>query len=175
MTRGHDRGMLQRGPAVPVPSAALVQQFEAAPPGKLYCLHGSSGVFRMSLAAASHVLLKNIPVTLVDGTNRFDVYYIAEFARRVAQQQGGEQACAGPEALLKNIFVSRAFTCYQMEAVITERLPSFVRSKGSPVAIAVGLATVSRTRPGSLALTAIRAPRAAPSRRTLRSRARAAS
>ena len=54
------------------------------PPGKLYCLHGTASVFRMSLAAAAHVLLSGVPVTLVDGTNRFDVYYLAEFARKHA-------------------------------------------------------------------------------------------
>jgi hypothetical protein len=41
--------------------------------------------------------------------------------------------------LLRNIFVSRAFTCYQMEAVITERLPAFVRTKQSPVVLIFGL------------------------------------
>ncbi len=129
-----------------VPSSALMQQFAAAPPGKLYCLHGSSSVFRLSLNAASQVLLRNIPVTLVDGTNRFDVYYIAEFARRVAQRAGvtapggpARRERVEPEQLLNNIFISRAFTCYQMEATITERLPAFVRKKRSPIAIIFGL------------------------------------
>ena len=44
-----------------------------------------------------------------------------------------------PENLLDNIFVSRAFTCYQMEAVITERLPAFVRRSRSPVVMIFGL------------------------------------
>jgi hypothetical protein len=117
-----------------VPYATLVQQFKAAPPGKLYCLHGTGSVFRLSLSAAAHVLLGGAPVTLVDGTNHFDVYYIAEFARRMASSGG-----PAPEELLNNIFVSRAFTCYQMEAVITERLPAFVLKKSSPVAVIFGL------------------------------------
>jgi hypothetical protein len=78
-------------------------------------------------------LLSGVPVTLVDGSNRFDLYGLAEFARRTA---GGR--CT-PEELLRNIFVSRAFTCYQMEAVITERLPAFVRTKQSPVVLIFGL------------------------------------
>lgn len=117
-----------------VPYSTLVQQFKDAPPGKLYCLHGAGSVFRMSLSAAAHVLLSGVPITLVDGTNHFDVYYIAEFARRMASSGG-----PSPEELLNNIFVSRAFTCYQMEAVITERLPAFVLKKSSPVAIIFGL------------------------------------
>lgn len=112
--------------------AAVIQHFRAAPPGKLYCLHGGEEVFRVSLAAAGYVLLQGVPLTLVDGTNRFDLYSLAEFARR----WGGTMR---PEDLLRNMFVSRAFTCYQMEAVITERLPAFLRRSGSPVAVIFGL------------------------------------
>ena len=124
-----------------VPYSMLVQQFRAAPPGKLYCLHGSGDVFRLSLTAAAHVLLGGVPMTLVDGTNRFDVYYIAEFARRFASQQldGMEQKRVEPDSLLRNIFIARAFTCYQMEATITERLSAFVQKRKSPVVIIFGL------------------------------------
>ncbi|MEW6512038.1 MAG: hypothetical protein AB1428_13895 [Bacteroidota bacterium] len=121
-----------------VPYNRLVQQFKEAPPGKLYCLHGAGSVFRISLAAAAHVLLGGLPVTLVDGTNRFDAYYLAEFARRHAGAAPGGRRIT-PEDLLDRIFVSRAFTCYQMEAVITERLPEFVRRSGSPVVVVFGL------------------------------------
>lgn len=114
-------------------STGLIEQFRAAPPGKLYGVHGDSSVFRLSLVAAGHALLQGIPVTLVDGSNRFDLYGLAEFARRTA---GGR--CT-PEDLLRKIFVSRAFTCYQMEAVITDRLPVFVRSRQSPVVLIFGL------------------------------------
>jgi hypothetical protein len=114
-------------------SAGLIEQFRAAPPGKLYGVHGDSTVFRLSLVAAGHALLQGVPVTLVDGSNRFDLYGLAEFARRTA---GGR--CA-PDELLRNIFVSRAFTCYQMEAVITDRLPVFVRARQSPMVLIFGL------------------------------------
>lgn len=121
-----------------VPYTMLLQQFQSAPPGKLFCLHGSGAVFRLSLAAASHALSAGVPMTLVDGTNRFDPYYIAEYARRMAsQRQNGKLRT--PEEFLENIFISRAFTCFQMEAVITDRLPAFVRKKHSPVVIIFGL------------------------------------
>jgi hypothetical protein len=121
-----------------VPYTALVQQFSAAPPGKLYCLHGSNDVFRLSLFAAAHALLGGVPMTLVDGTNRFDLYYLAEFARKFASRQENGRRVT-PEDMLQNIFVSRAFTCYQMEALITERLPVFVRRKRSPMVMIFGL------------------------------------
>lgn len=111
----------------------LIRRFEAAPPGKLFCIHGDRSVFRLSLHAASHALLAGMPIALVDGSNRFDLYYITEFARRVA---GGR---VQPGQLLERIFISRAFTCYQMEAVITDRLPEFVEKRRVPVAIIFGL------------------------------------
>ena len=117
-------------------STSLVRQFEAAPPGKLFCIHGDAGVFHLSLQAASHALLRGVPIALVDGTNRFDVYYIAGVARKVTQQTGNS---IPPERLLRQIHIARAFTCYQMEATITERLPAFLARTGAPVAIIFGL------------------------------------
>jgi hypothetical protein len=119
-------------------SISLVRQFEAAPPGKLFCLHGDTSVFRLSLYTASHALLRGVPIALVDGTNRFDVYYIAEFARRVTSQRLVNQRVT-PEQLLRQIHIARAFTCYQMEATITERLPAFLHRTHAPVAIIFGL------------------------------------
>jgi hypothetical protein len=114
---------------------------------------------------ASHTLLRGVPVALVDGTNRFDAYYIAEFARLRAEttqkdfglpasgnpmRQAGVQARkmtsqrfvkqrVTPEQLLQRIHIARAFTCYQMEATITERLPAFLKRTGAPIAIIFGL------------------------------------
>ena len=112
---------------------SIIEQFRAAPPGTLYGVHGDSSVFRLALIAAGYTLLQGVPVTLVDGSNRFDLYGLAEFERRMA---GGQ--CT-PDDLLRNIFISRAFTCYQMEAVIAERLQPFVRGRGSPVVLIFGL------------------------------------
>ncbi len=114
-------------------SLSIVEQFRAAPPGTLYGVHGDSSVFRLALIAAGYTLLQGVPVTLVDGSNRFDLYGLAEFARRTA---GGR--CT-PDELLRNIFISRAFTCYQMEAVIAERLRGFVRDRKSTVVLIFGL------------------------------------
>lgn len=131
-------GLQTGGRGTLVPYGELIEQFRAAPPGKLYMVHGTPAVFRLSLTAAAHVLLNGIPMTLVDGTNRFDVYYIAEFARRFAERKiRGRYATA--EALLDSIFISRAFTCYQMEALVTNRLPAFVRKSGSPIVLIFGL------------------------------------
>ena len=87
---------------------------------------------------ASQALLRGIPVAVVDGTNRFDAYYIAEFARKVTSQRLVKRRVT-PEQLLRRIYIARAFTCYQMEATITERLPEFLRKTGTPIAIILGL------------------------------------
>ncbi|MDH4068907.1 MAG: hypothetical protein OEV30_00630 [Ignavibacteria bacterium] len=122
-----------------VPYRALMEQFHAAPPGKLCCITGtSSAVFRLSLSLASQALLRGVPVAVVDGSNRFDAYMIAEVARKVAVNSRGAVQVT-PEDLLGRIFVARAFTCYQMEATVTERLPAFIRRSGAPVAVIFGL------------------------------------
>jgi hypothetical protein len=76
-------------------------------------------------------------MTVVDGANRFDAYFVAEFARRFTSSGAGQRIT--PEELLEHIYVSRAFTCYQMEALITDRLPAFLALSRSPVAIIFGL------------------------------------
>ncbi len=131
------REQQERGRTAVVPYATIVQQFNAAPPGKLYMLHGSERVFRLSLAAAAQALVTGVPMTVVDGANRFDAYFVAEFARRFTASGTGRRVT--PEELLERIYVSRAFTCYQMEALITDRLPAFLTLSRSPVAIIFGL------------------------------------
>ncbi len=120
-------------PATGISYAALVSRFHAEPHGKLFCLHGDPTVFRVALSAASQALLRGKTVAVVDGANRFDAYFIAEFARHV-EARGGPP----PGELLDRIHVSRAFTCYQMEAVITERLPKFLERTGSRIAVVFG-------------------------------------
>ncbi|MER3525021.1 MAG: hypothetical protein C4326_13470 [Ignavibacteria bacterium] len=122
-----------------LPYAALLRQFNAPPAGKLFCVHGDRSVFRVSLYAAAQVLAQGHPVALVDGANRFDLYYVAEFARRVASRREAVRKQLTPERLLDKIYISRAFTCYQMEATLTEHLPTFVRSHHIPVAMIFGL------------------------------------
>ncbi len=129
--------MVERGNTL-VPSAGVFNQFWASPPGKLFCLHGSDAVFRLSLNVAARGLASGVPMTLIDGTNRFDLYYLAEFARRLADRQGPALR-RSPEEFLRNIYISRAFTCFQMEAVITDRLPAFVQARRSPVVLIFGL------------------------------------
>jgi hypothetical protein len=109
---------------------ALSQRFAAAPPGKLYLLYGDPVIFRFALALASHALIRQTSIAVVDGCNRFDAHSIARFAREHGHS---------PDAFLNRIYISRGFTCYQMEAVVNDRLLPFLQRIGGTTAIIFGL------------------------------------
>jgi hypothetical protein len=80
-----------------------------APPAGLAALYGPDAV-PLALALTAQIALQR-PVWVVDGGNRFDALWVAEYIAR-----GGE----APEPVLARIHVSRAFTCHQMaERVVT--------------------------------------------------------
>jgi hypothetical protein len=57
-------------------------------------------------------------IVVLDGANRFDPYTVSFFARKI---------WVPPEALLKKIRIARAFTCYQMSALMGEKLAAFLK------------------------------------------------
>ena len=63
---------------------------------------------------------KGRAVIVLDGANRFDPYTVSSLARR---------AWIPPERLLKSIRIARAFTCYQMAALMGEQLTSLLRQE----------------------------------------------
>jgi hypothetical protein len=113
-----------------VSTEALSGRFINPPPGKLYLLYGAHEIFRLSLVVASKILGRHRPIAVVDGANRFDAYYLA----RILREQHGD-----PQPFLNTIYVSRGFTCYQMEAAITQRLPQFLNRMNSKTAMIFGL------------------------------------
>jgi len=62
----------------------------------------------------------NSSVVFIDGGNLFDPYLISESARLLGLD---------PRQALKNIWISRAFTGYQMISLVTERLQPFLEQK----------------------------------------------
>ena len=111
-------------------SIDLVEESFIRYPGKLYLLCGDPLIFPVSMTIAARALANGISIATVDGCNGFDVHAIAKF---------GRQHCLNPEALLKRIFISRGFTCYQMEAVITKRLLPQLEQMHSRTALIFGL------------------------------------
>jgi len=114
---------------LPVSSQTLVQSF-VAPPGKVYLLYGDSMIFQLSLRMAAHAMAKGNPIAVVDGCNRFNVHLLSRFAR---------ERRLDPDEFLNRIFISRGFTCYQMEQAVSGRLPLFLKSIGSTIAMIFGL------------------------------------
>ena len=114
---------------MPVEAGLLFRAF-ARREGKIVLLYGDPQVFRLSLFMASTLLCDGSTIAVVDGCNRFDVHAITQFARRRRKI---------PEDLLNRIFVSRSFTCYQLEASITERLPAFLGARRAHTALIFGL------------------------------------
>ncbi|RCK74526.1 MAG: hypothetical protein IGBAC_1474 [Ignavibacteriae bacterium] len=108
----------------------LHKQLETTAGGKVILVYGSKQIFQFSLLLASHILLQGGRIAVVDGGCRFDLHIISRFAR---------QKHISPEILLNRIFISRGFTPYQMEAVINERLVSFLKKIKSNTAMIFGL------------------------------------
>jgi len=97
--------------------------------GRLAFISGEGALPRaMSMAAAA--LARGELVLLLDGGNCFDVYPIA----RAARMHG-----LAPEPMLKRLFVSRAFTCHQMSALIREKLGPELRRLGAQKVVILGL------------------------------------
>ena len=99
------------------------------PSGKMAGIFGE-GATGLALRALAGPLLRGEAVVAVDGGNRFDPYAIA----RAAQALGG----SGREALSR-IHVSRAFTCYQMEALLARKLPGALERFDARLALVLGL------------------------------------
>ena len=113
----------------PVASQALVQSF-VAPPGKVCLLYGDKLIFHLSLRMAAYAMAQGSSVAVVDGCNRFNVHLLSHFAR---------ERRIDPDEFLRRIFISRGFTCYQMEQAVGARLPVFLESIGSNIAMIFGL------------------------------------
>lgn len=95
----------------------------------LVLLSGSPSVYRLGLCAAVERALAGEPVLYLAGANVFDPFLVGRLARasRVA-----------PAHVLQQIHVSRAFTCHQMVRLVTDCLPSALRTYDARFVILAG-------------------------------------
>jgi hypothetical protein len=112
-----------------VDSSSIIRAF-AEKPGKVFLLYGDRAVFHISLQMAAHAMADGNPIAVVDGCNRFDVHTLSRFAR---------MRKIDPNKFLSRIFISRGFTCYQMEQAIARKLPAFLTAIHSKTALIFGL------------------------------------
>jgi len=120
---GTERGL------VPASPSTMTDSFASAP-GKLWLLYGEHLVFRLAHRIAGHILKTGAPLALVDGANRFDIQAVVRYA---------QEHRLDPDEVLQRLYISRGFTCYQIEAAVTERLPAFLRRTGARAALVFGL------------------------------------
>ena len=110
-------------------SSSIIRAF-AEKPGKVFLLYGDRSVFYISLQMAAQAMADEHSIAVVDGCNRFDVHALSRFAR---------MRKIDPNKFLDRIFISRGFTCYQMEQAITHKLPEFLTAIHSKTALIFGL------------------------------------
>ena len=114
---------------IPTTSQALIESF-IKPEGKIFLLYGERMIFKLSMLMISHMLSRGTSLALIDGCNGFNIHAITTFAR---------EKRLDPDLLLKHIFISRGFTCYLMEAAITNRFPILLRMINSSTGVVFGL------------------------------------
>jgi len=115
--------------SMPVRSYRLIRAFTDKP-GKVFLLYGDRSVFSISLQMAAQAMAGGNSIAVVDGCNQFDVHALSRFARIRK---------IDPNLFLNHIFISRGFTCYQMEQAIARKLPAFLSTIGSNTALVFGL------------------------------------
>jgi hypothetical protein len=111
-------------------SASSITHAFAEKTGKVFLLYGEHTIFQLSLQMAAHAMAGGNSIAVVDGCNRFDVHALSRFAR---------MRKIDPNKFLSRIFISRGFTCYQMEQAIAHRLPAFLTAIHSKTAFIFGL------------------------------------
>jgi hypothetical protein len=97
---------------------------------RLILLYGHPLVFRLGLFAAGERALAGEPVVYLDGAHTFDPFFVGRMARAHRRQ---------PRALLTMIHVARAFTCHQLERLISDCLMSALDRYQARLAILSGL------------------------------------
>jgi hypothetical protein len=116
-------------PTQSIQAAHIIRSFSEKP-GKIYLLYGNPFVFSLSLQMAAQAMAHGSSIAVVDGCNRFDLHALTRFAR---------ERRIDPNKFLRRIYISRGFTCYQMEQAITDKLPAFLAKTGSRTAMIFGL------------------------------------
>lgn len=97
---------------------------------RLLLLYGHSLVFRLGLYAATERALAGEPVVYLDGANTFDPFMIGQLARSHRQ---------APRKILSLVHVARAFTCHQMERLVSDCLGSALDRYQARMAVISGL------------------------------------
>ncbi len=108
----------------------FVEQHFTAPPGKVGLLYGERRVYSLAMLITAEMLMHVRGIVFIDGANRVDPYLLAKFARTRG---------IDPYSLLDRAYVTRSYTCYQLDISITDGLLEFIRTVESDFVIVYGL------------------------------------
>ena len=97
---------------------------------RLVLLYGHPLVFRLGLYISGERALAGEPVVYLDGAHTYDHFFVGRMARAHRRH---------PRALLTMIHVARAFTCLQLERLVTDCLMSALDRYDARLAIVSGL------------------------------------
>ena len=100
------------------------------PDDRLLLLYGHPLVFRLGLYAVTERVLAGEPVVYLDGANTFDPFVIGRLAR---------VHCRQPRKILTMIHVARAFTCHQIERLLSDCLATALDRYQARIAVLSGL------------------------------------
>lgn len=124
---------IQKLPSVQLPPEALkeeiLQQF-AKRSGTTFLLYGNDSVFGYAHRIAADAIARGHTLAVIDASNHFDVHSLARYARLRK---------IDPEEFLNHIFISRGFTCYQVEQAITVKLPELQKKVPTQLVLILGL------------------------------------
>jgi hypothetical protein len=87
---------------------------------RVLLLAGPALVLDLGTALAGRAALGGHRVLYLDGANSFDPYIPARMAR---------EAGLDPRPVLDRLFISRAFTCHQLETLMVDRLDAAIRAR----------------------------------------------
>ena len=98
-------------------------------PRRVLLLTGPALVLDLGTALAARAALAGHRVLYLDAANAFDLYIPARLAR---------EAGLDPRPVLDRLFISRAFTCHQLETLMANRLEAAVRTRRPGLVVVSG-------------------------------------
>lgn len=108
----------------------FIDRHFTAPPGKVGLLYGEKKVYSLATLIGAEILMHTPGIVIIDGANRVDPYLFAKLARMKK---------IDPYYFLDRAYVTRAYTCYQLDISITDGLFAFIRSVDAQFLVVYGL------------------------------------
>ena len=100
---------------------------------RVLLLVGPALVLDLGTALAGRAALAGQRVLYLDGANAFDPYIPARLAREAGRD---------PRPVLDRLFISRAFTCHQLETLMVDRLEAAIRARRPGLVVISGWSTL---------------------------------